>query len=281
MKLGISMWSYVSHYKRGDMTVESFLDTARDLGADGVELLDFFWRERETELARVKNRLGEMGMPVSAYAIGNNLTEPDEQTRRRQVESIFLGVDTARLLGTDRVRVFAGNPNEGVDYDTGLNWIVEGLRQGARYAEESNVLLCLENHGLLAGRADQVRHIIDSVGSPALLANPDTGNFMLVNQNPVTAIRELAPITGSVHFKDFRKAAQSETEHVYQGLNGSRVVGAAIGEGDVDLRKVVEILHDSGYDGYLTIEYEGAEDPATAMPRSVEFARGLINGIGK
>lgn len=277
MKVGVSMWSYVSHYQENKMDVLAFLDTAKSLGAEGVELLDFFWKDKESELPKVKDKLAAMNMPVSAYAIGNDLTDTDPAKRAEQVQAIKDGVDMAVTLGSDRVRVFSGHHDE-VGFEKALGWIIEGLKEGAEYAAGKGVVLCLENHGTLAGKGEQVKKILDEVNSPGLKANPDTGNFMTVNQNPVDALKIVAPVTGSVHFKDFRWAKPEEKEHVYEGLEGTRVIGTAIGEGDVNLPEVVKILREAGYKGYLTIEYEGVEDPETAMPRSVEYTRKLAAG---
>jgi len=277
MKVGVSMWSYVSHFQQGKMDVLSFIDTAKGLGVDGVELLDYFWKDKTTELPKVKAKLAALNLPVSAYAIGNDLTSEDPAERANQVQAIKDGVDMAVELNTNRVRVFAGHHDE-VGFEKALGWIIAGLKEGAKYAESKGVVLCLENHGTLAGKGEQVKAILDAVGSPALKANPDTGNFMCVNQNPTEAIKIVAPFTGSVHFKDFRWAKPEEKEHVYEGLEGSRVIGTSIGEGDVDLPKVVQSLRDAGYNGFLTIEYEGVEDPETALPRSVAFAKSVANG---
>ena len=277
MQVGVSMWSFVSHFQQGKMDVLSFLDKAKELGADGVELLDYFWKDKDSELPKVLDKVKALDLTVGSFAIGNDLSAPDEAERKKQVQSIKDGVDTAVTLGTTKLRVFAGHHDE-VGFEKALGWIIEGLKEGAAYAEQKGVTLCLENHGTMAGRGEQVKQIIDAVGSPALMANPDTGNFMTVNQDSVEAVKIVAPFTGSVHFKDFRWAKPEETEHVYEGLNGSRIIGTAIGEGDVDLPKVVQALRDAGYQGFLTIEYEGVEDPETAMPRSVENTRRLAKG---
>jgi sugar phosphate isomerase/epimerase len=271
------MWSYVSHYQAGKMDVLQFLDTAKELGVDGVEVLFCFWKDKAVELPKVKQKAADLGLEIASFAIGNDLTHEDPEERKKQVQSIKDGVDTAVALGTTKVRVFAGHHDE-VGFEKALGWIIEGLKEGAQYAETKGVDLCLENHGTLAGKGEQVKTIIDRVGSPAMKANPDTGNFLLVNENPVEAVGVVAPFTGNVHFKDFRTPEADETEHVYEGLNGARVIGTAIGEGAVDLPAVVKELRDAGYTGYLTIEYEGPEDPATALPRSVAYARSVAKG---
>jgi sugar phosphate isomerase/epimerase len=269
------MWGYVGQYQQGKMDVVSFIDKAKELGVDGVELLDFFWKDKEAELPKVKAKLAEHNLPVSAYAIGNDLTSEDPEERKKQIQSIKDGVDMAVTFNTKKLRVFAGHHDE-VGFEKALGWIIEGLKEGAAYAETKGVELCLENHGTLAGKGEQVLTIIKAVGSPMMKANPDTGNFMTVNQVPAEAVAIVAPYAGSVHFKDFRWAKPEETEHVYEGLEGTRVIGTVIGEGDANLPAVVKALRDGGYDGFLTIEYEGVEDAETAIPKSVAYTKSLI-----
>ena len=84
-----------------------------------------------------------------------------------------------------------------------MDWIVDGLSAGAEYAHQNGITLALENHGKMAGRSDQVKTIIEKVGSPGLRANLDTGNFLLVGQNPVDAANELADLIALVHLKDY------------------------------------------------------------------------------
>ena len=129
----------------------------------------------------------------------------------------------------------------------------------------------------MAGRSDQVRKIIETVNSPALRADLDTGNFLLVNQDPTDAARELARLVALVHLKDFRRARSDETEHVYAGLDGTPFTGAVVGEGQVDLPAIVGLLDKAGYHGWLSLEYEGGLDPlAIGVPRSLQAAQKLL-----
>ena len=277
MNVAVSMWSLVSYAQAGRIDTLGFVRYAAELGVQGVELLDVFWQDQERELSQVRTELQRVGIEVSAYAIGNDLVEPDTAERGRQVQSIRDGVDVARELGTSRLRVFSGNEKPDVQTEDGHRWIIDGLGKGAAYAAERGVTLVLENHGLFAGRADQVRRVIEEVGSPALRANLDTGNFLLVNQDPVAAVRELAPWAAYVHLKDFRKVRDGEqVQESYAGLDGSRYVGTVIGAGEVDLRGVLGALRETGYDGWLSIEYEGTGDAKEELAESVNTTRLLV-----
>lgn len=280
MKLSISMWSVVSVVKTGQMDLSAFVEFAarqQENGAQGVELLDYFWRDRVAELPKVKRQVADAGLALAVYSIGNDFFQPDREVWRQQLADLKTGVDVANQLETNTVRVFSGNAKDGYTLQDGLGWIIEGLAAGAEYAQSRGVTLALENHGLMAGRSDQVRTIIERVNSPALRANLDTGNFLLVNQNPTAAARELASLVALVHLKDFRKARPDETAHIYKGLDGTAFTGAVVGEGQVELSTIVDILRKGGYDGWLSLEFEGGQDPLTiGVPESLRAAQELV-----
>jgi len=277
MKLGVSMWSVVETVKTGQMNVQTFIEFAAQQGVEGVELLDYFWKDEKAEIPQVKQQMADAGLKLAVYSISNDFFQPDAGARARVLTELKHGVDVANQLGVNLMRVFSGNHQEGHTLEVGLAWIIEGLSAGAAYAQQHGVTLALENHGLLAGRSDQVRAIIQQVGSLALRANLDTGNFLLVGQNPVDAARELGPLVALTHLKDFRRVGPTDTGHVFRGLDGTGFTGAVLGEGLVDLRKILDVLRSAGYDGWLSLEYEGSADPVTVgVPRSLEAARKLM-----
>lgn len=279
MKVSVSMWSVVTEVQAGRMSLPGFIDFAASQGVEGVELLDYFWSNERAEIPKVKRQMADAGLTLAAYSIGNDFFEPDAAKRAEQVGYVKHGVDVATELGVGIVRVFSGNSKEGYAFEDGLGWIIDGLRAGAEYAAQRGVTLVLENHGLMAGRSDQVRDIIERVDSPGLRANLDTGNFLLVGQNPVDAAQELAPLVAYVHLKDFRRAGPEDTTHRYEGLDGFVYTGAVVGEGMVDLAKVISILSAAGYAGWLSLEYEGSADPiAIGVPRSLRAITALLAG---
>jgi hypothetical protein len=280
MKLAISFYSYYHAWRRGELDMPAFVHEAKRAGADGVELLDYAYGDRsnvEEIRAATLRALAETGLPVSIFSVGQNFAKTDPAAREAELQKIRNGVDEALLYGASVVRVFAGDVADGITFDQARSWIVEGLAEASKYAEDRGVLLALENHGTLAGRGDQVRGLIHDVrvaaGNSALGANPDTGNFLLVDQLSHEAIAQVAEFANMVHFKDFRREPEGHEGFAYAALDGRRYVGTAVGEGEVDLAQCIAELRAGGFDGWLSVEYEGEEDSFTAVPRSIANAR--------
>ncbi len=277
MQLSVSMWSVVEAVREGKLDLAGFLDFAAAQQVEGVELLDYFWIDKQAQIAQVKRQTADLGLKLAVYSIGNDFFQPDPAVRAAQLTGLKAGVDTANALEVNILRVFSGNAKEGYALQDGLDWIVDGLVAGAAYAQEHGVVLALENHGLMAGRSDQVRGMIEQVNSPALRANLDTGNFLLVGQNPTSAALELGDLVALVHLKDFRRARADATTHVYKGLDGLGYTGTVIGEGEVDLPAILALLRQAGYTGWLSLEYEGGQNPLTiGVPQSLNAARKLL-----
>jgi sugar phosphate isomerase/epimerase len=277
MKLSVSMWSVVQAVRAGRIDLPGFIDFVANQSVGGVELLDYFWQDEAAEIPAIKRRVKDAGLTLAVYSIGNDFFQPDAEARARVLAELHHGVDVANQLEVDRVRVFSGNAKAGYELAAGLSWLIDGLAAGAAYAQARGVTLALENHGLMAGRSDQVRQIIETVNSPALRANLDTGNFLLVGQNPTEAARDLADLVALVHLKDFRRAHPDETTHVYTGLDGLGYTGAIVGQGQVDLPAIIAILRQTGYAGWLSLEFEGSQDPLTVgVPASLAAAATLL-----
>jgi len=279
MELGLSMWSCAALWKQGTLDIPSFVRLAAQWNVDGVELLDFFWRDRDAEMPAVQSALRETGLPVCVYSVSNNFAVPDPAARDRELQSITQGVDCALALGAKIVRVFAGNAPDGIAPEDAFRWITLGLSDAADYAQSAGVTLALENHGLLAGLSGQVSLILDAVNSPALRANPDTGNFLLVQDVPENACARLAPRAAMCHLKDFVAVPPNYHLQAYVAVNGSKYAGTALDEGEVDLPACLANLKQGGFDGWVNIEYEAEEDPLTGVPRSVANARRLLQSV--
>ncbi|MCZ8523191.1 MULTISPECIES: sugar phosphate isomerase/epimerase family protein [Paenibacillus] len=279
MKIALSIWSCHGYLENGQWTNADFIKfAAQETEAAGVELLTYFWKPEELE--EVRGALTEHRMQVAAVGASNNFSHPDPQRRREEVAEILSAVNLAEAFGARIVRVFAGDrPPDGYAFDEVKSWIVEGLREAAAAAAEKGIVLCLENHGIFAGKAAQVQAILDEVGSPYLRSTFDTGNFLLVGEDPSAALEALSPQVEHVHFKDFVPVDGSYEGRAYTGLTGERFAGRIAGEGTIDLQGLIGRLHQDGYNGWLTVEYEGDDEQKHGAAGSISNLARILRSL--
>jgi sugar phosphate isomerase/epimerase len=280
MRIAVSNYSYYRYVRTGEMDIPGFIAEAKKAGADGVELLAPFYKNPKSDREAALLALSEASLPCPIFSVSQNFAKKDPAERSAELEKIRFGISEAQAYGATVVRVFAGDVGPDVTFEEARSWIIDGLAAASVDAAVAGIRLALENHGKLAGTGEQVRGIILDVraksGVDALWANPDTGNFLLVDQPSHEAIRQVANFAAMVHFKDFAPEPEGHKGFAYDSLSGKRYVGTSVGEGSVELAACIAILRASGFDGWLSIEYEGEEDPIIAVPRSVAAARQLL-----
>jgi len=272
MKLALSMWSMHRTVRSEGWSVLDFLDFCRREGIDCVELLDVFWRNLDEELPQAAEFARNHRIRIVSYAVANDFVKADPAEREAALRQITDAIPIALALGTRTIRVFSGNLGEGFTFDSALGFIIEGLSEAAAAAAAKGITLCLENHGKLAGTGRQVQDILERVGSPALKSTFDTGNFLLVDEDPLRALDVLLPRVGHVHVKDFAEDPAGR----YVSLGGRKFEGAAAGKGQVQLDTMVRRLREAGYAGEYVLEYEGIGDEAAGIRASFAYFQTLI-----
>lgn len=278
MKVSVSMYSLHSVVKKENWNAIDFCRFAETLNLDGVELLDFYWKNKEEELEEVIEYLKQSSLEVSCYDVSNDFVKETAEERKNEIQKVKDAVDTAKRLNTRCVRVFCGDLKQNMDYGIGKEWIISSLKECAKYAETQGVMLAIENHGLLAGKSEQVKEILAEVGSPNVKSTFDTGNFLLVEDNPLAAYQKLKNEIAHVHFKDFRLRNSGDTHTGFKGLGDKYWIGVIPGDGEVALEEVITSLKRDGVDTWLSLEYEGYDDAKVAVRDSVNRIRKLLAG---
>lgn len=279
MNISVSMYSLASTIKKENWSIIDFINYAKSIQLEGVELLDFYWEnqtQKDKEIEKVIHALNEHNLTVSAYDVSNNFVKPSSHEREQEVAKIIDGIHVAKQLKTEIVRVFCGDLHGDLTYEEGQSWIVEGLKKASEVAEKEKIYLAIENHGLLAGRSDQVVQIIEKVNSPYVKSTFDTGNFLLVHEDPNDAFDRLKDEIVHVHFKDFRQKDPGESIKGFNSTRGSELIGTVPGDGQVNLLYIVEGLKSRNYNGWLSIEYEGFDDAKISNETAVERLRELV-----
>lgn len=251
MRLGCAAYSYRDLFKRGELSLEQFVTRCREMGLDGVELTAYYFPATDpAALHALKRHCFREGMHILGTAVGSNFAQAEAERRREQVAMTKAWIDHSVVLGAPCIRVFAGPVPEGRTEEEAFAWAVECLQECVAYAAQRGIVVALENHGGITSTADQVLRLLNAVDSPWLGLNLDFGNF---RQDPYAQFARCAP--------------HAVTTHAKRSMRGPS------GPERVDYGRVIQIMRDAGYRGYLSIEYEDAEDPRRAVPEFVKTLR--------
>lgn len=248
MRLSCCAYSYRDELNAGKITLEEFVDIARDLGMDGVELTAYYFpRTDRAYLNRLKRYIHRSGLAVSGTAVGTDFAQPDPEKRRDHVKMAKTWIDHSVVLGAPALRVFAGYVRQDSTEEEAFRWVVECLQETAAYGAELGVLVALENHGGLTATADQTLRLLHAVDSEWLGLNLDFGNFR-----------------GDIWEQFARCAPFAVATHAKVSYNTDS------GKVPVDYVRVKQIMDGAGYRGFIAIEYEEEENPRVGMPRFVQ-----------
>ena len=277
-RIAVSTYSFWQFRNESLRSIETCIDLAADMGFDGVEILH---RQMEDEsnayLQRLKQRAFRRGIDLCGFSTHQTIVSPDKEIRQKNVEHTIRCIELAYRLGIPTIRVNTGRwgtakdfdelmANKGIEPrlpgvsdDTGYAWVIDGLIQCLPKAEECGVVLGLENHWGLGRTAAGVNRVVDAIKSPWLQITLDTGNFLEDMYEQMEAIAPRAVLV------------QAKT---YDG-------GGTWYTLDLDYPRIAAILRKHNYQGYVSLEFEGKEDPKTAVPKSLERLRQAFRGSTK
>lgn len=287
MKLSVSSYSYSQYINNGKMTQLDCVLRAHEMGFEGIDFIDLFadTLDGQKELAkRIREECEKYGIEVVAYTIGANLFNGNRDRDLREIERLRGQLEVAEILGAKIMRhdICHSLTGEGVgrSFYTMLPTIVENVRAVADIAADKHIRTCTENHCFISQDSTRVEALFAEVGRDNFGLLVDIGNFACVDEDSTLAVSRLAPYAIHVHAKDFIKRRFGEAEPtgciVTRACN--LLYGCVIGEGDIPVAQCISILKRAGYDGYVTVEYEGGEDCIAGISRGRDNLRRMIEG---
>jgi sugar phosphate isomerase/epimerase len=245
---GCCAYSYGSYLGKGKMTMEQFIVEAVNLGVLGVDITTYWLKSTEPAyLASLRNFAYRQGMPFSGLAIGADLCQPEGPKRKEVIETVRKWVDATELAGASHLRVFGDKLPTGATEAQGVQWVIETMKPACEYAASKGVILGLESHSGLSTKAANIVAILRGVDSHYAGCNLDISNF---RDNPYEQIQACLPYATHTHIRDFYGEPRRP----------------------LDLDRVWQMFAQSGYKGYMSVEYEGEEDAMSGL-------RKLINKI--
>jgi sugar phosphate isomerase/epimerase len=247
---------YLTLNNNPTMTLNDFIDTAATMPLDAVELTSYYFPETSARyLAALKGRCTRLGLDISGSAVGNNFCVADPQRLRTEITNTKNWIERTSLLGGKTLRIFAGTVPQGEAEERARARCVEAIQEVCEHAANFGVFCALENHGGITGTAEQTLAIVRAVRSEWFGVNLDTGNFHTAD--PYADLAQLAPYAVVVQLKTEIRRAGQQTEAA-------------------DLQRLIRILRDVNYRGYIALEHEANEDPRMAVPGHLATLQRLI-----
>ncbi len=220
-----------------------FAATAHRLGFTGVEYVNQFFADKARdrayldELARRAEDVGVQSVLIMCDGEGA-LGDPDEAARARAIQNHHKWVDAARHLGCHSIRV---NAHSSGSTEEQMKLAADGLRRLTEYADGQEINVLVENHGGLSSDGAWLAGVMRRVEHPRCGTLPDFGNFRIGKD------REYDRYRGVAELMPFAKAVSAKS-HDFDA-DGNEV--------HTDYRKMMKIVTDAGYTGWVGVEYEG------------------------
>ncbi len=246
-------WERMRNYPEDDFAEVAaqrnleFPQIAKDLGIDAIEYVNscFYYKANDMEYLRELKARGEkLGVKSLLIMVDGEgrLGDPDEEKRTQAIENHYKWIDAAQFLGCHSIRVNAASEGP---FEEQQRLAADGLSRLGEYAAGKNINVLVENHGGLSSNGEWLAGVMEMVNMDNVGTLPDFGNFR-ISYDPeewydrYKGVKELMPYAKAVSAK-----AQEFDE------NGNEV--------NTDYFKIMKIVLDAGYRGYVGIEYEGEQ----------------------
>jgi sugar phosphate isomerase/epimerase len=245
LKLSCNLYSFNAPLRSGAMSLEQVIDFCADLGFDAVDPTGYYFPgypepPKDGYVHAIARRAFRNGLDISGTGARNDFTLPDATKRAAEAAHVKRWIEVAATLGAPCLRVFDGHGEaKSATREQMTDWVVESFRDCAAHGERHGVMVVYQNHDELLKTAAEVLTVRERVDSDWFGLNADIGS--LRTGDPYEEIARLAPFAVTWQLKErlYRKGAEEKT----------------------DVRRVVRIIRDAGYRGYVPIETLGEGDP--------------------
>ena len=270
LKISLAQWSLHRAFQGGTLDPAQFARIAKeDYGITAVEYVNSFYKDRGNDVGfwnGMRARADSLGVRSLLIMVDEegDLGNPDAVARRQAVANHHKWVDAAAILGCHSIRVNAFGDGARDEVKAAL---IDGLKQLCAYAAEKNINVIIENHGLFSSDAEWVVEVIKSVDMPNCGTLPDFGNWCLGAKWGSTEGGKCEDAydryQGIAAFLPFARGLSAKSYGF--GEDGE--------EKDIDYARMLKLMLEAGFDGYVGIEYEGS---GLSEPDGIRATRALL-----
>lgn len=275
------------------MSVFDWIEMAKDLGAEGLEMYEGFFESLEDGyIDAIGEALEKAGFAMPMLCCSPDFTDPDPDARQRAVEREAEMIRVTRRLGGPGAvcRILSGQRRADVSVDQGLAWVVACIEESILVAKEYDIVLGLENHYKdgywkypeFAQRADLFLRLVEAIPERQHFGvQYDPSNALVAGDDPVALLRQVADRVVSMHASDRFLLPGATLEEILlpDGLIGypDKLQHGVTGQGSNDYVAIFSILKDAGFTGWVSIEdgMNGMEE----MKASIDFLKRMREEI--
>ena len=274
MQFGFSSYTFRQYIHDGRMSLLDVMDWIAASNASHMEIATVSLTGDMTDdatldsdpqlVSAIKAKAAATGLVLSNLVAPANFLTDTVEEYDINMERTKAHIRTADELG---IRLFrhdvASSATPGTDiveFETLLPRVVEACQEIAHFGAEYGITTSVENHGLFMNASERVRRLIYLVNEPNFKTTVDVGNFLVVDEDASIAVARNAPYASIFHLKDFYIRHEYPGENWIHTDGGAYLLGAIVGYGDLDMRSIVRSIVESGYDGFISLEFEGIED---------------------
>lgn len=274
---------YLEDISSGRMTVFEWIEMAKDLDADGLEMYEgFFPSLDDSFIERVGEAIASAGFAMPMFCCSPDFTTPDSEKRKREVERQAQMIRVTRKLGAPGAvcRVLSGQRYPDVSWEQGREWVLNAIKEVLPLAEEYAVVLGIENHykdGFwkypeFAQKMERFVAIVDAISDRDHFGvQYDPSNAIVAGDDPLELLTRVADRVVSMHASD-RYLDQGTTLDELRQTDGTLGYSAHLrhgvtGKGLNDYDAIFSILARQGYRGWVSIEdgMNGMEEMAESL----------------
>ena len=255
-KISLAQWSLNKSIFGGQLDNLDFAAKAKnDFGIDAIEYVNQFFKDKAKDndyLGEMKKRASDNGVTSLLIMIDGEggLGDPKEAERKKAVENHYKWVEAAKFLGCHSIRVNAFGVGTAEEVAAAA---VNGLGSLATFAKDFDINVIVENHGSYSSNGDWMTGVIQQVNMDNCGMLPDFGNFCVKRDSGQpwggNCIEEYDRYKGVEQFMPYAKAVSAKSHEFDEEGN----------ETNTDYMKMMKIVKDAGYTGYVGIEYEGSK----------------------